>query len=115
MNHHAAGAQRLEALTQALGFPDADGEAMGDLDTADHRRSELVAREILKHPDRYPIPRGGRTPEVRDGGPRTGEQFLLWDLCGRYEHVAGVIEVYVGDERVLRYPVANLRQDARLN
>ncbi len=46
---------------------------------------------------------------------RATQNKTLWDLCVRYEHIAGLIEVYVADQRILTDSVANLRQDARMN
>ena len=111
----AAAEQRLSTLWDALGNPEPDdAQAMRELWTARRRLSELLAGVLTTRPE---LRSGfhGRVPEPADDGPPTPEEAILWELCVTYEHTAGLLRVYVGEERIHDLPIVSLRGDASLN
>jgi hypothetical protein len=110
-----AAEQRLQTLWEALGNPDPnDDQAMQELWTVRRRISEQLARVITARPAiRSRL--HGRVPEPDDGGPRTPEETMLWQLGVTYERTAGLLRVYVGEERIHELPIVTLRGEASLN
>ena len=115
-NNRTAARERLKAVIEAFDYPDPDDyEAMVALHTANHRLAELVASAIVRDRLRFPRTIAARVPEVDEGGPTTAAQAVLWEMGVRYERTASLIEVFVGEERLLTYAVSSLRQKASVN
>jgi hypothetical protein len=104
---------RLLAVADALG--DNQGARVGVVVV--RRRIDALAAEavLARRPDLVGHLRPARVPGVPGVGPETAAESLLWDACARYELTAGLIEVCVVEERILRVPVAALLGDAGQN
>jgi hypothetical protein len=110
----AAAEQRLRTLIDAFDSDPDDEDSMQELFLARRRLSEQLGRVITARPDLHSRVRG-YVPEPADSGPATAEEAMLWALCVRYEGIAGLLRVYVGDERIHELPIVSLRGDASLN
>jgi phosphate uptake regulator len=111
-----AASERLRTLVEAFDNPDPDDDAaMWELNTAKRRLSEHLVREVILPRPEFHSQIHGRVPEIEDGGPPTVEEAILWALCVRYEHTAGLLRVYVGEELIHELPIITLRQNASLN
>ena len=86
---------------------------MRELWRADRRLSELIASKLMERPDLRSRLGADFGPDVRERS--TAAQSALWQLCVRYERVAGLLEVYVDDDRLMTVPVASLRTTASQN
>jgi hypothetical protein len=107
-----AAQERFVAVAEAFGTtPGQPVAARADEVVQAHARlTDLVAAAVMGRPDLTRGLGGSYVPAPGWGrGPRNAAERLLWDLCVRYERVAGLLEVYVADERVLTVPLTTLR------
>jgi hypothetical protein len=110
----AAADQRLRVLIEALDADPDDDRSMRELFTARRRLSEHLARVIAARPDLSSRVHG-YVPEPEDDGPATAEEAMLWTLGATYEQTAGLLRVFVGEDRIHELPIATLRQNAAEN
>jgi hypothetical protein len=112
-----AAAQRFAELCAWLDIPpevEATDEEAERYDRVRTRLSTLVASVVLER-ERL-VARLGSSYVPEGGlGPDNAAENVEYDLCVRYERVAGLMEAYVGDELLITVPLATLDADPSAN